>query len=324
MRQLDLKVITKALEWVCAGQRIWLCTVLSTYGSSPRAPGAMLVATESEGYVGSLSGGCVEEEFLRNLAAGALREPVQVISYGDNLEESRQLRLPCGGSLQVMIEHLIPNEGLVQHLREIKEVLQGQQRLVRCVDLDKGCYSLLEDLQDGGERVKQQGSVVRVRLGPVLRLILAGFSPVSEACAGFAQALGCEVIACDPREEVQGLYDFSGAEVLSILPSRYIASGNCHAATAVLALTHDPKIDDLAMMEAVNTPAFYIGVMGSEKTSAKRSERLKRIGGLDNAQVAQVHMPIGLKLGSKTPAEIALAAMADVLRVYRGCARNEL
>lgn len=324
MRQLDLQVITKALEWVCEGRRVWLCTVLSTYGSSPRAPGAMLVAIENGGHVGSLSGGCVEEEFLRSLAAGAFREPAQVIRYGDSLEESRLLRLPCGGSLEVMVEHLVPDEALVQHLQAIQEVLQGQQRLIRRVDLDEGRFSLLEDLRDGGDRVEQLGSVVRVRLGPVLRLILAGFSPVAEACAGFARALGCEVIACDPRDEVQGVYDFCGAELLPILPSRYIAAGNCHAATAVLALTHDPKIDDLAMIEAVNTPAFYIGVMGSEKTSAKRSERLQRIGGVDDAQLARVHMPIGLKLGSKTPAEIALATMADVLRVYRGRVRDEL
>ena len=132
------------------------------------------------------------------------------------------------------------------------------------------------------------------------------------------------MIACDPRDEVQGLYDFGDAEVMPILPSLYIASGHCHAATAVLALTHDPKIDDLAMMEAVNTPAFYIGVMGSAKTSEKRAERLQRLGGFDEEQLERIHMPIGLNLGSKAPAEIALAAMADVLRVYRGRGRHEL
>lgn len=324
MRHLDLKVIDQALEWARGGRPIWLCTVLSTYGSSPREPGAMLVATDNYEFVGSLSGGCVEEEFLQSLADGAFRQPVQRIRYGDSPEESRRLRLPCGGSLQVLVEHPISDGRLVQHLQATREVLQGQQRLIRRVDLESGEVTLLEDAEAGGARVEQDECSVSIRLGPVLRIILAGFSAVAEVCAGFARTLGCEVIACDPRDEVQGLYDFGDAEVMPILPSLYIASGHCHAATAVLALTHDPKIDDLAMMEAVNTPAFYIGVMGSAKTSEKRAERLQRLGGFDEEQLERIHMPIGLNLGSKAPAEIALAAMADVLRVYRGRGRHEL
>jgi xanthine dehydrogenase accessory factor len=131
------------------------------------------------------------------------------------------------------------------------------------------------------------------------------------------------VIACDPREEMLHV-QLEGVEMQRVLPSMFIAAGGCHSATAVVALTHDPKIDDLALMEAVHTPAFYIGAMGSHATSAKRAERLKRIGGLDDAQIARLHMPIGLNLGSKSPAEIALAVMADVLRVYHGKQRHTL
>ncbi|MNY53651.1 hypothetical protein D3C86_1894240 [compost metagenome] len=104
----------------------------------------------------------------------------------------------------------------------------------------------------------------------------------------------------------------------------FIAAGGCHAATAVVALTHDPRIDDLAMIEAVRTPAFYIGVMGSRQTSRVRAERLRRAGGLSEDEVARLHMPIGLALGSKTPAEIALAVMADIVRVLRGRSRAAL
>ncbi|SEG48495.1 xanthine dehydrogenase accessory factor [Marinobacterium lutimaris] len=284
----------------------------------------MLVASDNGDYVGSLSGGCVEEEFLNSLSSGAFSQPVEVICYGETSEESRRLQLPCGGSIQVLVEHPSSNLALVQHLLSIREVLQGQQRLIRQVELGSGQMTLLSDAAVGGERIEQTETVIKIRLGPVLRIVLAGFSPVAEACAGFAQALGCEVIACDPREEVQGLYHFGNAQVLPTLPSVYIASGQCHQATAVLALTHDPKIDDLAMMEAVRTPAFYIGVMGSKRTSAKRAERLKRLGSLDDESLQRLHMPIGLNLGSKTPAEIGLATMADVLRVYRGRARSTL
>jgi xanthine dehydrogenase accessory factor len=110
-----------------------------------------------------------------------------------------------------------------------------------------------------------------------------------------------------------------GVEMQRVLPSMFIAAGGCHAATAVVALTHDPRIDDLALMEAVHTPAFYIGAMGSQATSAKRAERLKRIGDLADEQIARLHMPIGLDLGSKAPAEIALAVVADLSRERTPC-----
>lgn len=161
-------------------------------------------------------------------------------------------------------------------------------------------------------------------MGPALRLIIAGISPVSRFCAEFARALGFEVIVCDPREEARRDFPIAGIELQSVLPSLFIGSGAAHAATAIVALTHDPRIDDLAMIEAVRTPAFYIGVMGSRRTSEKRAERLKRSGGLDDDAIARIQMPIGLHLDSKTPAEIALAVVADVLRVRRGKSRHEL
>ena len=147
---------------------------------------------------------------------------------------------------------------------------------------------------------------------------------MSVVCAQFAQALGFEVIVCDPREEAHAGFEVPGVEVRQELPSLFIAADGCHTATAVVALTHDPRIDDLAMIEAVRTPAFYIGVMGSRRTSAARAERLRRSGGLSEAEIARLQMPIGLALGSKTPAEIALAVMADVVRVYRGRPRDAL
>ena len=159
---------------------------------------------------------------------------------------------------------------------------------------------------------------------PLQRLLLAGLSPVAQFCASFGLALGYEVIVCDPRKEVTSGFTLPGVEVLDVLPAVYIANGGCHASTAVVALTHDPRMDDLTLLEAVRTPAFYIGAMGSQRTSSKRFERLARIGGLDDATLQRIHAPIGLRLGSKTPAEIAMAVMADILRVSNGIARDSL
>nr|WP_300313672.1 XdhC family protein [Halomonas sp.] len=325
MQHLDLQVIEQVLSWARSGETVWLCTVLATYGSSPRAPGSMLAVRSDGQHVGSLSGGCVEEDFLDRLQDGEFDTPVTVLRYGEGGIDATGIALPCGGILDVMVERLIPEARALVHLEVLLATLQGQQPLARRVDLTSGARHFVED--DGiGARVihDTERAAVQIRLAPVARLIIAGISPVSLFCAQFAQGLGFEVIVCDPREEMLENFAVQGVEVRPELPSRYIAAGGSHAATAIVALTHDPRIDDLAMIEAVRTSAFYIGVMGSLRTSEKRAERLRRSGGLSDDDIARIHMPIGLDLGSKTPAEIALSVMADILRVQRGKARGGL
>ncbi|MNP18396.1 putative xanthine dehydrogenase subunit A [compost metagenome] len=165
---------------------------------------------------------------------------------------------------------------------------------------------------------------MRIRVGAAQRLLVAGLSPVAEFCASFAVALGYEVIVCDPRIELTSGFSMEGVALIKMLPATYISQGGCHAATAIVALTHDPRLDDLTLLEAIRTPAFYIGAMGSRRTSDKRLERVRRIGGLEDQALERIHAPIGLKLGSKTPAEIALAVMADIVRVRNGVVRSQL
>ena len=323
MKLLDAQVIQQARQWLEAGDAVWLCTVLSSYGSAPRGPGAMLAALPSGQWRGSLSGGCVEDDFLERIASGYFAGHNQVVRYGDG-GLAPNLALPCGGVLDVLLEYLEPGEVSQGYLAGIERALEGGGLMQRRVTLE----SAHRDLQPASmrdPRVQVDASEVRIRVGAVNRLILAGWSPVAEQCASFAMALGYEVILCDPRPDVLEDFAVPGVEVKPILPALFIAEpGNCHAATAVVALTHDPRLDDLSMMEAVRTEAFYIGAMGSMRTSDKRRERLTRIGQLDARSLARVHAPIGLRLGSKTPAEIALAVMADVLRVANGVGREEV
>ncbi|MGH8382498.1 XdhC family protein [Pseudomonas sp.] len=323
MQHLDLQVVRRALAWSNAGRRVWLCTVLCTYGSAPRAPGSLLAVNSSGQWIGSLSGGCVEDDFLARVAEGAFLDAVAVVRYGDGDDPRSQVRLPCGGLLDVLVEKLEPDCEVQAHLRELESALLGQRRLIREVDLASGARRLVAD-HEHGPRVAREKERVRLRIGAAQRLLLAGYSSVAQACAEFAVGLGFEVILCDPREEALEGVVLDNVEIRRELPSLFIAQGGCHSDTAVVALTHDPRIDDLAMMEAVRTDAFYIGVMGSMQTSQKRFERLRRIGGLSEPELARIHAPIGLNLGSKTPAEIALAVLADILRVRSGIARDRL
>jgi xanthine dehydrogenase accessory factor len=322
MKQLDLQVIQQAQEWSVSGEPVWLCTVLSTFGSAPRGPGAMLAALSTGEHRGSLSGGCVEEDFLQRIAAGFFSELNQIVRYGEG-GLAPNLTLPCGGVLDVLVEYITPGADASEHLAGVADALAGHRLATRIVRLGSCCRSIDAAGMDN-LKVRIAGDEAFVRIGAVHRLILAGLSPVAEFCASFALALGYEVILCDPRQEVIQGCSLPGVEILEILPCVYIAAGGCHAATAVVALTHDPRLDDLTLMEAVRTDAFYIGAMGSQRTSDKRLKRLARIGGLDAPALARIHAPIGLRLGSKTPAEIAIAVMADLLRVANGVRRGDV
>ncbi|MFP5302508.1 XdhC family protein [Cobetia sp. SIMBA_158] len=341
MQHLDLEVIHQAIDWLApadgepSARPIWLCTVLATFGSSPREPGTWLVARADGQHRGSLSGGCVEEDFLARLADGEFTAPAQVIRYGEGGHQGAGIALPCGGILDVLVERFTACDADIAHLEALRAALEGQTPRLRQVMLEGDGARALQHDSGLGERVEPlkghagQACGYQLRVGPVARLLLAGLSPVAEACAAFAVSLGFEVIICEPREEVLADWDarkapLGGVSLRRELPSRFIAAGGCHAATAVVALTHDPRIDDLAMIEAVRQPAFYIGVMGSLRTSQARAERLARSGGLSAEEIARIVMPIGLNLGSKTPAEIALAVMADIVRIRRGRARESL
>ncbi|MCV4271306.1 XdhC family protein [Pseudomonas capsici] len=322
MNSLDLQVVQQASIWLEQGRGVWLCTVLSTFGSAPRGPGAMLVALAQGGSCGSLSGGCVEEDFLERLGRHEFEPHSQIIRYGEG-GFTPNLQLPCGGVLDVLVEYFEADCSGREYFARLEQALHGRHLIVRRVTLGTR-DAHLENADMECAPVVVEHEQVLLRVGAVRRLLIAGLSPVAEFCASFAVALGYEVIVCDPRVEVTSTFQMSGVALFEMLPAAYISQGGCHASTAVVALTHDPRLDDLTLMEAVRTPAFYIGAMGSRRTSEKRLERVRRIGGLDDEGINRIHAPIGLNLGSKTPAEIALAVMADIVRVSNGISKNVL
>jgi len=326
MQPLDLQVIQQAQEWLEDGRDIWFCTVTATFGSSPRMPGSLLVTLATGEYCGSLSGGCVEEDFLARVCAGEFNQPYTLLHYGGEDNHRSGVKLPCDGVLEVLVERITPNADNRAHLAALSQALLGEQPQIREIHTRSGKIQLSPADATGAKvLVDKETGLIKVRVGPVARLIISGVSPVAVACADFAHALGFEVFVCDPRPEMANAITNPHVQFQPIMPSLFIAKpGHSHGACAIVALTHDPRIDDLAMIEAVRTEAFYIGVMGSRKTSATRAARLMRSGGLTQAEIDRIHMPIGLSLGSKTPAEIALAVMADIIRVLRGRPRDGL
>lgn len=313
METADHEVLRTAVEWLAAGEPVYLATVAKTFGSSPRPAGSLAVLRADGRFAGSVSGGCMEDDLVARLHAGRLPEKFPaIVTYGVTHDEAQRFGLPCGGKLELVLERLDSAAGL----REIIETIDRRGLVTRRVCLDTGEASLHPSAD--GEEFFYDGRNLRKPFGPGWRLLLIGAGQLSRFVAQMGLALDYEVIVCDPREEIAGLWQVEGARLDSGMPDdavRALADERC----AVLALTHDPKLDDMALMEALAGPAFYVGALGSHVNNDKRRARLATLG-VARENLARLHGPVGLPIGSKTPAEIAVAALAGVTAARHGVA----
>ena len=313
MDSVDREVLQRALDWTRAGHRVGLVTVLETWGSAPRPPGALLALRDDGTVVGSVSGGCVEDDMIERVRkAGQPMRPA-LITYGVSREEAARFGLPCGGTLRLVHEP-VSEAGWVEELL----ARTGAQELVaRRLDIETGEVSLHACTHE--DALSFDGRVLRSVFGPRWRLLVIGAGQLSRVLAQMAQALDFRVFICDPREEYFSTLDLADVTWLAGMPDDVTTEFKPDAHTAVVALTHDPKLDDLALMEALTSPAFYVGALGSRSNTAKRKERLALFD-LSADQIDRLHGPIGLHIGSRTPAEIAVSILAEIISVRNGVA----
>lgn len=318
MENADLQVLAQLSKWIAAGQRAWLCTVISTWGSSPRPVGSLLCCNESGEFTGSLSGGCIEEDLLERLSKGTLAtDGPHLHIYGETAEEADKFNLPCGGQLHIVIEPFQDARDL-DALEHIVERLKQRQCIQRRLDIGSGTFTVedkdrFEQLSFTGEFTNAESDTERTLVqtyGPRFQLFLIGASQVSMYLAEFALRMDYHVVVCDPREEMIEQWQVPGAQLVTAMPDDAVRE-HADAFTAVVALTHDPRIDDMGLMEALRTNAFFVGAMGSTRTSAKRRERLLLLD-LTTDEIDRLHAPVGLPIGSKTPAEIAISILAQL------------
>ena len=315
----DQQVLSQLTRWIKAGKKAWLATVVKTWGSSPRPVGSLLCCNE-DGYVaGSLSGGCIEEDLLEKITNGELatKNP-EVMLYGKTTEESERFGLPCGGQLHIVVEPQMGKTNLPQ-FEAITHRLAQRECIERKVDIATGEITVedrdrFKHLQFTGE-FKNSATPNEKHLvqtyGPRYQLFLIGAGQVSQYLAQMAQMLDYHVVVCDPREEMIEQWAIEGTQLVNDMPDDAVRQYADDYFSAIIALTHDPRIDDMGLMEALTTDSFFIGAMGSVRTSAKRRERLLQLD-LSEQQINKLHAPVGLPLGSKTPAEIAIAILAQL------------
>jgi xanthine dehydrogenase accessory factor len=308
MDSLDLEVLAQARDWRAQGHAVWLVTVIETWGSAPRPPGALLAMRADGLVVGSVSGGYVEDDLIDRVRRGERVATPQLVSYGVTKEEAARFGLPCGGNLRLVQEPLTDAAW-------IDEVLAGTTRhqlVARTLDLASGRVGV--EAASRGEAFAFDGTTLRALFGPRWRLLIIGAGQLSRAVARMALMLDFDVVCCDPREEYHLSWDIAGTTFSKAMPDDLVIELQLDAHSAVVAVTHDPKLDDLALLEALKSPAFYVGALGSRSNTAKRRERLALFD-LGAAEIERLHGPIGLDIGSRTPAEIAVSIVAEVVAV---------
>jgi xanthine dehydrogenase accessory factor len=313
MNSIDLDVIRTALDWQGRGHRVVLGTVVRTWGSAPRPPGSLMIIRDDGQVAGSVSGGCIEDDLIRRVAVGelAMRLPESTV-YGQTAEEVRRFGLPCGGSVQVILEPL----GAHSQLRELMVSIQQHQRVQRRLDMATGITSITPATD--GDTVHYDGHSLTTVHGPRLRLVIVGGGQLSRYLAAMAVMLDYQVTVCEPRDEYhEGWESLEGVTLSTQMPDDLVLAMKLDRNSAVVAVTHDPKLDDLALMEALRTPAFYVGALGSRHNNAQRRQRLLDFE-VSPAEAASLRGPVGLNVGALTPPEIAMSIVAEMTAMRRG------
>jgi xanthine dehydrogenase accessory factor len=313
MDSADLQVLSSAIAWRCSGHGVTLATVVRTWGSAPRPPGAWLAIREDGQVVGSVSGGCVEEDLITRVRERRIEGALpSVLTYGVTKEEAERFGLPCGGTLQLVIE---PHPDLGS-LQALLARLERRETVARTLDMGTGSLTLAEAKRS--DALQFDATRLTTIHGPRYRLLIIGAGQLSRYLAQMAGALDYQVVVCDPREEYNLSWDVPGADLVTTMPDDTVLAMRLDACSAVVALTHDPKLDDMALLEALKSRAFYVGALGSRANNAKRRDRLREHFDLTESELARLHGPVGLPIGSRTPPEIAVSILAEITGVKNG------
>ncbi len=309
MDSVDLYVLKTLREWQAGDIPLWLVTVLETFGSSPRPPGAMLALRGDGLAVGSVSGGCIEDDLVLRAQRGQLPiDRCEVLTYGVTREEAKRFRLPCGGVIRLVIEP-VRNKGWVE---QVLQLVQAHRLVRRTLHFD----TLQVVLADASrtDSFAFDGATLTTVHGPRWRMLIIGAGQTSAYLARMAQALDYQVYVCDPRADMRQTWDVPDTTLMSEMPDDAVSALQVDGSTVIIALTHDPKLDDMALLEALKSPAFYVGALGSLANNTKRRERLALFD-LTDQEIARLHGPVGLNIGSRTPPEIAVSILAHLISV---------
>ncbi|MFY2995515.1 XdhC family protein [Achromobacter xylosoxidans] len=319
MESVDVRVLRAARDWAMAGERVLLATVARTWGSSPRPTGSMMALREDGRCVGSVSGGCIEDDLVLRYTrahggAGMPRATPELVRYGVHADDAHRFGLPCGGTLELLLEF----DPDVAALDTLVRQLESGQLVRRSVDCATGAVT--QAPASAPQALHFDGATLSSTLGPQYRMLLIGAGALAEYVATMALFNDFAVTLCDPRVEHLGAWSVQGVRLTTEMPDDAVRAMRPDTRTCIVALSHDPKLDDLALLEALHSPAFYVGAIGSRRNTDLRRQRLIEHFDETEESLERLRAPVGLYIGSRTPAEIAVSVMAEILAVKNGVA----
>jgi len=303
------RVLAAARDWREAGHRVALATVVSTWGSAPRRTGSHLAVRDDGLFEGSVSGGCVEGDVITEALDLIAGEGFKRLDYGVADATAWEVGLACGGKISVLVQAVADGRfapGLIDRLIDARA---AGTPITLATDLTTGRTTEAE--------AEASDTLFVHTYAPPLRLAVVGAVHIAQTLVPIARLLGYAPVVIDPRGLFATDARFDGILLDDGWPDEALAAWRPNAASAVVALTHDPKLDDAALAVALRSPAFYIAALGSRKNHASRLERLATLG-FDDATLARIHGPAGLDLGAANPAEIALSIAAQMTASWRG------
>ena len=319
MNSTDQSILSCLLEALQSLQKPWLITITKTIGSSPRPVGSLVAFKPDGSQTGSVSGGCVEEDLIARLLAGEFDGPhVHVIEYGVSAEDNEKWGLPCGGRLELAVQQL--DEKDVDWIEQALGAVISRQVMARAVDLLTGETQL--ELSAQFTALQQDETKLHHCFGPRHRLLLVGAGQLAASLSTLALAMDYEVLLGDSREWALDQWQGPSVQKVLGLPDDVVRQHGDDEQCAIITLSHDPRVDDMALMEALETSAWYVGALGSVRTTATRLDRLRKLG-LSEAALNRLHAPVGLAIGSKTAMEIAIAIMAQLTQLRRAPVSTE-
>jgi xanthine dehydrogenase accessory factor len=317
-----------ALDWHRAGRGAALATLVETWGSAPRGVGSQLVIAGDGAMMGSVSGGCVEAAVVHAALECLTSGVPQLLTYGVADADAFAVGLACGGTIKILVEPVgdaapaFPPDllaGLVaaRAARQAVALVTDLDGFARRLTLGLGdpLVDAITDRMRADRSGMEAGEFIAIH-NPPLRMVIVGAVHIAQNLVPMAQACGFDAHLIDPRGAFGLASRFPGQAIVEDWPDAAMADLAPDARTAVVTLTHDAKLDDPALLAALATQAFYIGSLGSKRTHAKRLDRLVAAG-VTRDQIARIHAPVGMNIGAKTPAEIAVSIMAQIIQTLR-------
>ena len=314
-----IKEISIVQKWLKLGHKAVIAVVATTWGSAPRRAGSFMIVRDDGLFEGSVSGGCVEGSVIAAavdlIGNNSLPHAFKSLEFAVASEQAWDVGLACGGEIEIFLFCLSPDDLIV--IEDLQTNLAARRPVSLSLPLQDGPIQVNRSSSPTGKPMPQiTDRAFIVPFVPPIRLDIVGAVHIAQHLAVMAGECDFTVRIIDPRSAFSESRTFGNATLFSEWPDDYFRAYVPDSTTAVVTLTHDPKLDDAALQETLVSPAFYVGCLGSRKTHSARVERLRETG-VGETDISRINAPIGLDIGSATPAEIAASILAEIIQAAR-------